>query len=66
MLSELKGEMCTNSFLFLGYSFSDIDIQHILSKIRLIYNDDHPQRHYCIMEKIRKENCDDEDDLFYS
>ena len=66
VLSELKGEMCTNSFLFLGYSFSDIDIQHILSKIRLIYNDDHPQRHYCIMEKIRKENCDDEDDLFYS
>ena len=65
VLSELKGEMCTNSFLFLGYSFSDIDIQHILSKIRLIYNDDHPQRHYCIMEKIRKENCDDEDDFLY-
>lgn len=24
VLSELKGEMCTNSFLFLGYSFSDM------------------------------------------
>lgn len=65
VLSELKGEMCTNSFLFLGYSFSDIDIQHILSKIRLIYNDDHPQRHYCIMEKIKKENCEDENDFLY-
>lgn len=65
VLSELKGEMCTNSFLFLGYSFSDIDIQHILSKIRLIYDNEHPQRHYCIMEKINKESCDDDDDFKY-
>ena len=61
VLSELKGEMCTNSFLFLGYSFSDIDIQHVLSRIRLLYDNEHPQRHYCIMEKINKERCDDDD-----
>lgn len=65
VLSELKGEMCTNSFLFLGYSFRDIDIQHILSKIRLIYDNEHPQRHYCIVEKIKKENCQDDDDFRY-
>lgn len=63
VLSELKGEMCTNSFLFLGYSFSDIDIQHILSKIRLIYNDDHSSASLLHNGKIRKENCDDEDDF---
>lgn len=40
VLAELKGEMCSNSFLFLGYSFSDTDIQqHILSRIRLIASD---------------------------
>lgn len=65
VLSELKGEMCTNSFLFLGYSFSDIDIQHILSKIRLIYEDEHPQRHYCIIEKIKLEKCESQDDYEY-
>ncbi len=65
VLSELKGEMCANSFLFLGYSFSDTDIQHILSKIRLIYNENNPQRHYCIMEKVKQSDCRDEDDYNY-
>ena len=65
VLSELKGEMCTNSFLFIGYSFSDIDIQHILSKIRLIYEDEHPQRHYCILEKVKAGKCDNEEDYQY-
>lgn len=65
VLSELKGEMCTNSFLFLGYSFSDIDIQHILSKIRLIYKEDHPQRHYCIIKKINQSDCVDRQDYEY-
>ncbi len=65
VLSELKGEMCTNSFLFLGYSFSDIDIQHILSKIRLIYDEDHPQRHYCVIEKVKMETCVDEEEYTY-
>ena len=65
VLSELKGEMCTNSFLFLGYSFSDIDIQHILSKIRLIYKEDHPQRHYCIIKKVNQADCDNDQDYKY-
>lgn len=65
VLSELKGEMCANSFLFLGYSFSDTDIQHILSKIRLIYQENNPQRHYCIMEKVKQCDCDDQDDYKY-
>ena len=65
VLSELKGEMCANSFLFLGYSFSDTDIQHILSKIRLIYKENNPQRHYCIMEKVKRVDCNDDDDYNY-
>ena len=54
VLSELKGEMCSNSFLFLGYSFSDTDIQHILTRIRLAYENAHPQRHFCLMERIKR------------
>lgn len=65
VLSELKGEMCTNSFLFLGYSFSDVDIQHILSRIRLIYDHNNPQRHFCIMKGISREDCVSDDDYNY-
>ncbi len=65
VMSELKGEMCSNSFLFLGYSFSDTDIQHILTKIRLEYDARHPQRHYCIIEKIKRKNKESDDDFVY-
>lgn len=65
VLSELKGEMCSNSFLFLGYSFSDTDIQHILTKIRLEYESKHPQRHFCIVEKIKHNNKESDDDYKY-
>lgn len=66
VLSELKGEMCTNSFLFLGYGFNDTDIQHILSKIRLAYEENHPQRHFCIIEKINRRNYKNDEDFEYN
>ncbi len=56
VLAELKAAMCSKSFLFLGYSFSDTDIQHILSKIRLTYNRAHPQRHYCVVKNVARED----------
>ena len=66
VLSELKGEMCTNSFLFLGYGFNDTDIQHILSKIRLAYEENHPQRHFCVLEKVKRDNYKDDEDYEYN
>ena len=65
VLSELKGEMCSNSFLFLGYSFSDTDIQHILTKIRLEYENQHPQRHFCIVETVKRKDGESEEDYKY-
>lgn len=55
ILSKLKGEMCSNTFLFLGYSFSDTDINHILTRIRLFYKNNPVRMHYCIQEKIKRE-----------
>ena len=65
VLAELKGEMCSNSFLFLGYSFSDTDIQHILTKIRLEYKEGNPQRHFCIVEKVKREKDELKEDYEY-
>lgn len=67
VLAELKGEMCSKSFLFLGYSFSDTDIQqHVLSRIRLISKNSQPQKHYCILEKVKKENFKIQEDFTYA
>lgn len=54
ILSKLKGEMCSNTFLFLGYSFSDTDINHILTRIRLFYKGKPARTHYCIQETIKR------------
>lgn len=54
ILSKLKGEMCSNTFLFLGYSFSDTDINHILTRIRLFYKGNPARTHYCIQEKVKR------------
>ena len=54
LLAKLKGEMCSKSFLFLGYGFNDTDINHILTRIRLFYKCEPPQNHYCLLEKITR------------
>lgn len=57
LLAQLKGEMCAKTFLFLGYSFSDTDINHILTRIRLFYKGEPPKRHFCVMKEA---SADDE------
>ena len=64
MLAKFKGEMCSKTFLFLGYSFSDPDIYHILARIRKVY-DKNQRRHYCLMKRIELKDCIDEEDFEY-
>jgi len=54
LLAKLKGEMCSKTFLFLGYSFSDTDIKHILTRIRLFYRGSPPKNHYGVMARVKK------------
>lgn len=65
LLSQLKGEMCAKSFLFLGYSFSDTDINHILTRIRLFYKGNSPQRHFCVLQNVCKGAGETDEDFEY-
>lgn len=65
LLAKLKGEMCSNSFLFLGYSFSDTDINHILTEIKLFYKGHPAKNHYCIQEYIKRKSNETEDAYAY-
>lgn len=56
LLAQLKGEMCAKTFLFLGYSFSDMDINHILTRIRLFYKGESPRRHFCVMKEASEDD----------
>lgn len=53
-ITKLKGELLSNMFLFIGFSFEDPNLEQILSKIRvdLIEEQDAPKTHYCFFKKV--------------
>jgi len=51
-ISALRGDLIEKTFLFLGFSFKDPNIDYILSRVRALY-EEHQRRHYCILKKNR-------------
>ncbi len=47
---RLKGDLITQTFLFLGFSFTDPNIDYVLSRIRGLLGQNTPD-HYCIMRR---------------
>lgn len=54
LLAKLKSEICTKTFLFLGYSISDPNIMHILARARKVFDKQNGRLHYAIMEKPKQ------------
>ncbi|HEY0321384.1 MAG TPA: SIR2 family protein [Pyrinomonadaceae bacterium] len=60
--NTLKGDLVNKNFLFLGFSFTDPNIDYILSRIRVLMWEN-PRQHYCVMKwpskpKSRKKEAD--------
>jgi hypothetical protein len=47
---KLKGDLIEKTFLFLGFSFTDPNIDHILGRIRVLLGQNQ-REHYCIMRR---------------
>lgn len=52
-ITALSGDLVSKTFLFLGFSFTDPNIDYILSRIRATYTN-HQREHYCIMKAISR------------
>ena len=50
-ISALSGDLVSKTFLFLGFSFTDPNLDYILSRVRIAYSIDQRQ-HYCIQRLI--------------
>ncbi|MDD7995700.1 SIR2 family protein [Kosakonia radicincitans] len=61
-LSALKGDLISKTFIFIGFSFTDPNLDYILSRVRVAY-DGNQRRHYCFIKSIDKK--DDESDADY-
>jgi hypothetical protein len=62
--SALRGDLVEKTFLFLGFSFSDPNIDYILSRVRVQY-EQHQRHHYCIQKRVSKNREETDDDFKY-
>lgn len=64
-ITALSGDLISKTFLFLGFSFSDPNIDYILSRVRIDYGNQNNRQHYAIMRKIKEEDYDNPADYEY-
>lgn len=51
----LQTDLLSNTFLFIGFSFDDPNLENILSKVRVML-EGNPRRHYCILKNVNKDD----------
>nr|WP_145405528.1 SIR2 family protein [Paenibacillus xylanexedens] len=64
-ITALSGDLVSKTFLFLGLSFTDPNLDYILSRVRSTYNQ-HQRRHYCLMKKVVKREDESVADFEYN
>ena len=60
----LEGDLISKTFLFIGFSFEDPNLDYILNQLRL-HLDVNMRTHYCFMKKINMEDAADDEDFGY-
>lgn len=63
-ITALTGDLISKTFLFLGFSFSDPNIDYVLSRIRASYAEN-MRTHYCFMKSLDEKDFPDPDTLAY-
>ena len=49
--TALRGDLLSKTFLFIGYSFDDPNLEFILSRIKILLKGN-PPTHYCILKEV--------------
>lgn len=63
-LSALKGDLISKTFIFIGFSFTDPNLDYILSRVRVAY-DGNQRRHYCFIKNIEKKSDESDANFQY-
>lgn len=59
-ITALSGDLISKTFLFIGFSFTDPNLDYVLSRLHVSAEN---RQHYCFMKKVEKEPGDD-DEIF--
>lgn len=64
-VTALSGDLVAKMFLFLGFSFTDPNLDYILSRVRISLHGK-PRDHYCIFKKCARAVYPDDDSFKYA
>jgi len=61
-LTALAGDLIQRTFLFLGFSFTDPNLDYVLSRVRVAFQTNQ-RRHYCIFKKRTKYDAESDSEF---
>lgn len=64
-ITALSGDLVAKMFLFLGFSFTDPNLDYILSRVRISLHGK-PRDHYCIFKKCKRDAFSSDDAFKYA
>ena len=62
--TALQGDLISKTFLFVGFSFEDPNLDYVLSQIRLLLGES-SREHYCFFEKVTQYDGEASEDYTY-
>ncbi len=63
--AALQGELVAKTFLFIGFSFDDPNLEYILSRIRILLGNNQ-RDHYCFFKKVKRYDFSTDEDFHYA
>ncbi len=57
-INALSGDLVSKTFLFIGFSFTDPNLDYIMSRIRITFKE-HQRQHFCIFRRVAKSDYQD-------
>jgi len=63
--TALKGDLISKTFLFIGFSFNDPNLDQILGRIRVLLGEN-LREHYCFFKKVSRSDYDDDEEYKYN
>tara|TARA_R110000796_G_scaffold96719_1_gene203212 strand:- start:673498 stop:674943 length:1446 start_codon:yes stop_codon:yes gene_type:complete len=63
-INALKGDLITKTFLFIGFSFNDPNLEYALSRVRLNFGEN-ASHHYCFVKSVSRDDFGTDPDFDY-
>ena len=63
-INALSGDLVSKTFLFIGFSFTDPNLDYIFSRIRVTFRENQ-REHYCFFREVKQETDESDEDFEY-